>query len=57
VRARRALLFERFLELWRELERSGFAARLAYSLQERPAPATSSSHPGNGRPVPSESAT
>jgi hypothetical protein len=41
--ARRALLFERFLELWRDLERQGFRARLAYAITERPeaaAPAT-----------------
>lgn len=57
LRARRALLFERFLELWRTLERDGFAARLRYAARERPTPAmsaTSSLHPGNGRPVPSE---
>ena len=33
--ARRALLFERFLELWVELEREGFRARLEYALGER----------------------
>jgi hypothetical protein len=38
LRARRGLLFERFLELWRSLERAGFSARLAYSLTERPNP-------------------
>jgi hypothetical protein len=40
--ARRALLFERFLELWRDLERQGFRARLQYAITERPedAPAT-----------------
>jgi hypothetical protein len=36
VEARRALLFERFLELWRELEREGFQARLRYAIGERP---------------------
>jgi hypothetical protein len=36
VEARRALLFERFLELWRELEREGFQARLRYAIAERP---------------------
>jgi CHAD domain-containing protein len=35
--ARRGLLFERFLDLWRELERAGFRARLEYALAERPA--------------------
>jgi hypothetical protein len=57
LRARRALLFERFLELWRSLERSGFAARLEYSLQERPEPATSTSHAEPNGALPSESAT
>ena len=37
VEARRGLLFERFLELWRELEREGFRARLEYAIGERPA--------------------
>jgi hypothetical protein len=36
VEARRGLLFERFLELWRELEREGFQARLRYAISERP---------------------
>ncbi len=49
LRARRALLFDRFLEQWRSLERDGFAARLEYALTERPAPA--------GEAVPSEPAT
>lgn len=35
--ARRGLLFERFLEAWRDLERDGFRARLQYALSERPA--------------------
>src|SRR4029453_7854419 len=35
VEARRGLLFERFLELWRDLEREGFRARLAYAISER----------------------
>jgi len=51
LQARRVLLFERFLELWSSLERSGFSARLAYSLTERPqsGSATPISHPsGNG---------
>jgi CHAD domain-containing protein len=33
--ARRALLFERFLELWTELGREGFVARLDFALHER----------------------
>ncbi|HSD81866.1 MAG TPA: CHAD domain-containing protein [Solirubrobacteraceae bacterium] len=36
LRARRTLLFERFLELWRELEREGFRPRLEYAAGERP---------------------
>jgi hypothetical protein len=36
VQARRGLLFERFLEMWRELEREGFRARLEYAITERP---------------------
>jgi hypothetical protein len=47
LRARRALLFDRFVELWTELGRQGFRARLEFALAERP-PATSPSHPGNG---------
>jgi CHAD domain-containing protein len=35
LRARREALFEDFLELWRDSERKGFAARLAFALSER----------------------
>ena len=35
LRARRTALFEQFLELWREYERKGFAARLAFAITER----------------------
>jgi CHAD domain-containing protein len=35
LRARRNALFEQFLELWRDYERKGFAARLAFALSER----------------------
>jgi hypothetical protein len=38
--ARRALLFERFLERWKDLEREGFRARLEYAVGERPAAGT-----------------
>jgi hypothetical protein len=42
LRARRLLLFDRFLELWADYERKGFRARLEYALGERPdAPAAS----------------
>jgi hypothetical protein len=49
--ARRALLFERFLQLWARLERNAFATRLRYAIQERPAGALTSRSPdGNGLP-------
>ena len=35
LRARRRALFEDFLELWRDLERKGYAARLAFAVTER----------------------
>jgi hypothetical protein len=35
LRARRLLLFDRFLELWGDLERKGFRARLEYAVAER----------------------
>ena len=35
LRARRRALFGDFLELWRDLERKGFAARLAFAVSER----------------------
>ena len=35
LRARREVLFARFLESWGELERKGFRARLEYALTER----------------------
>lgn len=47
--ARRGLLFERFLDAWRDLERDGFRARLQYALTERPA-FTSPSPEANARP-------
>ncbi|WP_375341758.1 CHAD domain-containing protein [Patulibacter defluvii] len=46
LQARRRLLYGRFLELWRELEREGFRARLEYAIAERPA-ITSPSPDGN----------
>jgi hypothetical protein len=48
LEARRGLLFERFLELWRSLERDGFRARLQYAIAERPIPMTPLSPEGNG---------
>jgi hypothetical protein len=35
LRARRMVLFRRFLELWGEYERKGFRARLEYAVGER----------------------
>jgi hypothetical protein len=35
LRARRELLFRRFLELWSDYERKGFRARLEYAVNER----------------------
>jgi hypothetical protein len=35
LRARRLLLYDRFLELWGSYERKGFRARLEYALGER----------------------
>jgi CHAD domain len=43
LEARRALLFERFLEMWEQLGREGFRARLDFAIGERPGPPTSSS--------------
>ncbi len=40
LRARRELLFARFLTFWAELEREGFRARLEYAIGERPAGST-----------------
>jgi CHAD domain-containing protein len=48
VEARRGLLFERFLEMWRDLEREGFRARLEYAITERPDPPTPLSQSDNG---------
>jgi hypothetical protein len=48
VEARRGLLFERFLELWRDLEREGFRARLRYAISERPESPTPLSPTDNG---------
>jgi hypothetical protein len=48
VEARRGLLFERFLELWRELEREGFRARLRYAIAERPEMSVALSPSDNG---------
>lgn len=39
LRARRDLLYGRFLTFWRDLEREGFRARLEYAIAERSEPA------------------
>lgn len=36
LQARREVLFDAFMVLWRELERRGFGARLAYAITDRP---------------------
>ena len=48
VEARRGLLFERFAEMWRDLEREGFRPRLEYAISERPDPPTPLSQSDNG---------
>jgi hypothetical protein len=48
LEARRGLLFERFLEMWRSLERDGFRARLLYAISERPVAPTPPSPDVNG---------
>jgi hypothetical protein len=56
LQARRGLLFERFLELWTQLERDAFAQRLRYAAAERPADALTS-HSQADHTAPVESAT
>jgi hypothetical protein len=51
LEARRALLFERFLEFWTGLERDGFRARLQYAASERPEALTRPSQDGNASGV------
>ena len=48
VEARRGLLFERFAEMWRDLEREGFRPRLEYAIGERPDPPTPRTQSDNG---------
>jgi hypothetical protein len=52
LQARRGLLFERFLEQWRSLERDGFRVRLEYAISERPTAVTAPSPEGNGAAPP-----
>jgi hypothetical protein len=49
LRARRALLFDRFVELWAKLGRDGFRARLEYAVDERSA-GVPSPHDDGGTP-------
>jgi len=60
LQARRGLLFDRFLEMWRSLERDGFRARLMYAISERPAappPPAAPSPEGNGAAPPASLAS
>jgi hypothetical protein len=52
LQARRGLLFERFLEMWRSLERDGFRARLRYAISERPVPPPPPPSPGGNGAAP-----
>jgi hypothetical protein len=52
LQGRRELLFSRFLELWLELEREGFRARLLFAVGERPIPEPVLSHDDNMAPEP-----
>lgn len=47
LEARRQLLYARFLDLWTELQREGFRARLEFAIAERPPAITSLSPDGN----------
>jgi hypothetical protein len=51
LRARRDLLFARFLELWQEYERKGYRARLEYAVSERSAAAGDGSLTTAGEPA------
>jgi CHAD domain len=52
LRARRELLYQRFLELWQEYERKGYRARMEYAVSERAGAsgdgALTSAAPGEG---------
>lgn len=56
LRARRGLLYERFLIFWRDLEREGFRARLEYAASERPEQEQPRSAPQAAVPPPAEPA-
>jgi hypothetical protein len=47
LQARREVLFLRFLELWRDLERDGFRARLSFAIGERPIEADTTTPPAD----------
>ncbi len=53
LRARRDLLYARFLIFWRDLEREGFRSRLEYAISERPeAVGDAPPQPGTGAQAP-----
>ena len=52
LRARRLLLFDRFVTFWTELERDGFRARLEHAVRERPQPSAAATA-GGAVPQPS----
>jgi hypothetical protein len=60
LRARRDLLFERFLDRWEKLERKGFREHLEDAIRQRPeggSTITSRSHEGNGAGPPHDVAS
>ena len=54
LEARRTLLFERFLDKWKSLQRNAFRERLERALEERPAADTGSLQATSGGQVQSE---
>jgi CHAD domain-containing protein len=55
IEARRARLFSKFVDMWAELQREGFRARLEYAASERPEPdfaPLAPRLPAGGTPVP-----
>jgi hypothetical protein len=54
LEARRTLLFERFLDRWKGLERNAFRERLERALEERPEPETGSLQASSDGEVQSE---
>lgn len=54
-RARRELLFDRFVELWSDLGREGFRARLEWAAAERPGASPDGDDPEPSGAIPSKS--